>query len=139
MRASKEMAEMHAFQLYLEAQMWTAIVQNDWSTVKVLLGGGRVSSEIRDETDNTPLLWASTYGHVPIVQLLLSKGANLGAVNKFGHTALMEASGKGKDKVIPFLLLQQQQQQQNGGGVNARKLKTGSTACLLYTSDAADE
>ena len=96
---STEMAEMHAFQLYLEAQMWTAIVQNDWSTVKVLLGGGRVSSEIRDETDNTPLLWASTYGHVHIVQLLLSKGADLGAVNEFGNTALMEASAHGNDKV----------------------------------------
>ena len=40
----------------------------------------------------------------------------------------MEASLKGKDKVISLLLLQQQQQQQNGGGVNQKKLKTGFTA-----------
>ena len=87
-----------------EAQMFTAIWQNDLSTVTTLLESGRVSTEIRDPTDNTPLLWASTYGHVPIVQLLLSKGADLGAVNEFGNKALIEASAHGNDKVIPCLL-----------------------------------
>ena len=76
--------------------MFTAIRKNDLSIVTTLLESGRVSTEIRHPIhESTPLIDASVYGHVPIVQLLLSKGADPGAVNKFGNTALMEASLKG--------------------------------------------
>lgn len=48
-----------------------------------------------DDTDTTPLILASSAGHLDIVQLLIEKGANVNHQSNQGHSALQYAASKG--------------------------------------------
>lgn len=58
----------------------------------------------RDNQDNTPLIWASTKGHLEIVELLLSKGADINAQDKDGYTSLLCATMKGNEEIARLLV-----------------------------------
>jgi hypothetical protein len=53
---------------------------------------------------NTSLHWASLNGHLPVVQLLLSNGADVTILNKSGYDAIFEAEMNDKGPVVDFLL-----------------------------------
>lgn len=65
-----------------------------------------------DATDtvngSTPLIYASAFGHLPAVKLLVEKGSSLDTRNKKGQTALQSASDAGFDEVVTFLKSQVQ-------------------------------
>ena len=58
----------------------------------------------RDVYRETPLHYASSHGHVDIVNLLLKKGADINARAKNGSTAVIYAATNGKENVVKELL-----------------------------------
>ncbi len=57
-----------------------------------------------DENGFSPLLWASSYGQLPTVKLLISKGADPSIRGKHGETALLLASANGHVHVLKELI-----------------------------------
>jgi hypothetical protein len=53
---------------------------------------------------NTSLHWASLNGHLPVVKLFLSNGADVTILNKSGYDAIFEAEMNDKGDVVEFLL-----------------------------------
>ncbi|MGK5090375.1 ankyrin repeat domain-containing protein [Deltaproteobacteria bacterium TL4] len=51
----------------------------------------------------TPLLWAAYEGHIEIVQALMNYGADLGALDYRGRTAMELAAEKGHTSVVQLL------------------------------------
>ncbi|MHB0937422.1 MAG: ankyrin repeat domain-containing protein [Armatimonadota bacterium] len=64
--------------------------------------GGDVTQA--DGMGNTPLHHAAAHGHAEVMELLLSRGANLNAKNHNGHTPLHEAVGRQSPEAVAFLL-----------------------------------
>ncbi len=56
------------------------------------------------ERDGTPLLWAAVTGQAPAVELLISRGADLNAVDRDGGTALHAAAFLGHVKAVDVLV-----------------------------------
>ena len=61
----------------------------------------------------TPLLIATSAGHQPIVEYLVSKGADINAVNTTGHSALHYAASKDRLPIADYLI-------QSGCHINLR-------------------
>lgn len=59
----------------------------------------------RDHAGRTPLHLAVLRGHVPLVRLLLQRGAPVGATDHAGRTPLHEAAWQGHSQVAELLLL----------------------------------
>ena len=51
----------------------------------------------RDEDDRSSIVWASRQGHVNIVELLLSKGADINDKDNDGLSSIIEASRCGRE------------------------------------------
>ena len=66
------------------------------------LGAGGVDQV--DENGFTPLIWASAYGQLPTVKLLIAEGANPRIKGKNGETALSFAAANGHIHVLRYLL-----------------------------------
>jgi ankyrin repeat protein len=49
-------------------------------------------------------MWASLYGHLNVVKLLIEEGADVNARDDAGLTALMIALGRGHTDVAQFLI-----------------------------------
>jgi|GEM_PF-3296396 len=70
---------------------------------ELLEQGARI--EARDGYDHqTALVFSANRGHLSIVKMLISKGADINATDDKGWTALSEASYRGKTAVVAFLL-----------------------------------
>lgn len=54
---------------------------------------------IRDNYNNTPLIWAAYNGNQEIVNLLLKKGADVNASNSFNNTGLINAAENGNFQI----------------------------------------
>lgn len=66
-----------------------------------------ISDSSLDEPDKdglTPLMWASYYGQVPIVNELLTRGVNINAETSRGENALLLASCNGHSDIVRILL-----------------------------------
>lgn len=66
---------------------------------------GRLSINIRDDRNLTPLHFACHNGHVNMVKLLLEKGANVDAQTVNGSSPLHFAALDGHDEVAGRLIL----------------------------------
>ena len=87
-----------------DAVLMTAAIKGDVRKAEdVISEGANVNG--RDVTTNaTPLTLASQNGHLNVVQLLLSKGANENAYDRMGRTPLFNASMNGDAKMVEMLL-----------------------------------
>ncbi|QLG88568.1 ankyrin repeat domain-containing protein [Chitinibacter bivalviorum] len=57
-----------------------------------------------DEYGKTPLIWAATFSHLPLVGLLLSRNASPEACDLGGYTALHWAAANGHEEALELLL-----------------------------------
>jgi ankyrin repeat protein len=85
-------------------EMTMALVKGDLGKVKELLDAGE-SVEAMQE-DRTPLCIAALNGHVDIIDLLISRGAQVNYKDKNGQTPLMYAASNGKLDAVKELLAQ---------------------------------
>ena len=69
--------------------------------ISLSLRGARINR--RDKDNYTPLLLAATYGHVETVELLLQKGADYTAVDKYDKTAIYLAAEENKFAVLEVI------------------------------------
>ena len=54
--------------------------------------------------NNTPLIWASRYGHIKMVERLLEAKAQIEVQEVLGNSPLILAAGYGRDEVVKMLL-----------------------------------
>ena len=59
---------------------------------------------MKDDSDWTPLIIASSAGHLDIVRMLVERGASVNEVTAEGRSALLYAASKGRDSIVQFLL-----------------------------------
>ena len=76
----------------------------------LLSSGANVNSEATDDGE-TPLMVAARFGHLKIVEFLISNGALTNVVNDRGETALAFASREGRIDIAELLIL-------NGANIN---------------------
>ena len=73
--------------------------------MKLLIdSGATVNASGHNVWGCTPLHEASFYGHTPIVEILLTRGADVNAKNMYGSTPLHEAASKGYPSIVQLLL-----------------------------------
>ena len=60
--------------------------------------------DVKDSSGLTALMWASSYGQVPTVQLLLKRGAQVDFEGQEGETPLLLAAAGGHHEVVRLLL-----------------------------------
>jgi len=65
-----------------------AVQKGDMALVKAVLEEYPGQIEILNTSQSTPLIVAASLGYTQVVSILLDKGANIQAVNKWGRTAL---------------------------------------------------
>jgi len=89
-----------------EKRLFEAACKNDQAEAEAALKGGFLSKaadiNCRDEEGNTPLLCVTD--NVAMMDWLAGRGADLVAVNKHGHTALLKASCSGQTASVLWLL-----------------------------------
>ena len=82
----------------------------------------------------TPLIYAAFNGHLPVVQFLMSKGADINAVSENGMTAAMAAARGGFMDILALLV-------QAGADLNKQTASGESAldwAIKTRNTDAAD-
>lgn len=75
-----------------------------WLILKLCDSGNSRDIQARDSQGNVPLIWAARNGYGFAVQLLLDKGAEIGAENHEGVTALYWAANNGHAATVELLL-----------------------------------
>lgn len=90
-----------------------------------------VDVNAQDDQGRTPLSWVAEGGHIALLQLLISRGADTNLADKSGRTPLSRAAEKGHDLKVQILLM-------HGANVN-HNLGPGGFAAQLPVSYAAME
>jgi serine/threonine-protein phosphatase 6 regulatory ankyrin repeat subunit B len=86
------------------ARLIGAASDGDKKTVQRLIKEEKIDVNVRDWDEMTPLISASSAGHLEVVKLLIKEGADVNAKDKDGITALMEAGITGRIKIVEYLL-----------------------------------
>lgn len=82
--------------------LW-ALESQSPATVEALLSTQRVQIDRQDGYGRTALTWATMYGYLDVVQLLVSWGASLHLKNGRGQTAAEVAESEGRTEIADFL------------------------------------
>ena len=85
--------------------IFKAINENDLEKVKLIVQPGFDINQTEKEYGRTPLMEASNYGYLEIVQFLVDiRKADLNKAEDYGRTALMLASMRGHLEIVQFLV-----------------------------------
>ena len=75
--------------------------------VHYLIEKHNVDINIEGYEEKTPLHYACEYGHLQIVEYLISKGANVNAKDKYGNHVIHYASKLGHLPIVQYLIEKQ--------------------------------
>ena len=78
-----------------------AILENAFKTAKYLINHKKIKIDLRNKSDETPLMLACLRGNLDLVKLLVYRGAD---VNKPGWTPLHYAASAGHVGIMKFLI-----------------------------------
>jgi ankyrin repeat protein len=92
-------------------EIFDAVKNNDYEKVKLLIEEDVLLVNIKDKAGNTPLHIAATIGSVELIELILSKGADINAQNTQLNTPLHEAIQNRKENISLLLI-------ENGADLN---------------------
>lgn len=93
-------------QLGVQRQQLPATESSDeWKDFNPTVAANEHPINRQNSQGNTPLQWAAYNGHVEVVKVLVSAGANMWIKNAAGHLAMFEAERADKTEVVGFLLL----------------------------------
>ena len=87
--------EMNKLSADLVSLLGTAARNGHHALAKILIGAGADVNKISLDRNNSPLMDASSHGHVEMVRFFIENGAELEIVSKSGQTALILATGNG--------------------------------------------
>ena len=118
--------------------IWEAARTGNIEAVKQHLAAG-VDVNAKDKYGESPLLFAATFGHKEIAELLIANGADVNTkIDKIGMTPLHIATGQGYKEIVELLIAK-------GADVNAKVVSgpiQGSTpldvAIYLKQTETAD-
>ncbi|XP_067661803.1 ankyrin repeat domain-containing protein 50-like [Haliotis asinina] len=108
----------------LSCELNSACKAGDLLKVKDILSQGHEDINCQEWIGRTPVIWAAGEGHKKVVELLVSKGANLSITDRFGLTILHSACLGGHVEVVNHVLLQ------NVLDINGR-VRCGRTAVMM--------
>lgn len=107
--------------------------------VKALIEAGADVNAVRQNDRTTPLLWAAMKGNTAVMEVLLQHGADIGAKDFHGYTALHRAAQGNHAEAVKFLLA-------HGADASARtypldypKGDEGSLPLIMSTNEAIRE
>ena len=75
----------------------------DLDIVRAMVKRTQVVLEARDDDGSTPLLYAASNGHLPVVQYLYKQGADKEARDADDRTPLLYATDKGHLPMVQYL------------------------------------
>jgi ankyrin repeat protein len=107
-------------------RLFRGIIANDYDEVKrSIVLGASVNIQIGKE-GHTPFIWASFYGYLNIMQLLLKHGADIEGISGDGQkTALLLASYNNKVEAVEYLL-------KRGANIEARNDRGDSGNIIIF-------
>ncbi len=89
---------------------YTALVvtiQRGLQTTSVaLINKAKLSVDVVGREGYTPLMWASRFGNIDMVKLLVAQGASVSKTNRAGEKAINIANKYGFRNIVVFLLSQ---------------------------------
>lgn len=85
-------------------EIFDAVKANDLAKVKVLIEKDALLVNLRNKEGNTLLHQASIIGSIPIIEYLLSRGADINSENTRLNTPLVEAIMSGRNETIKLLI-----------------------------------
>jgi len=89
-----------------------AVKNGDWAAARLLIEKG-ANVDTKDEWQQTPMHFASRWGHLDTARVLVEKGADVNARDDVQATPLCLAAGKGHVDTARFLI-------ENGANVHAK-------------------
>jgi len=107
----------------LDKELFQSVFQGKLNEVEVLVGKG-ADVNATDQKGHTPLIFAATNGHTPVVKFLVGAGSQLDSTDGSGQTALMYACKRSFNETAAFLI-------DSGADVNVQSKKTRVTALML--------
>ena len=85
-------------------EIFKAVKSNDLAKVKALIEKDVSLTNVKDDVNNTPLHYAAENGYLTLVELLVSKGADIKSANNQLNSPLNTAILNGKDDVSEYLI-----------------------------------
>ncbi|UCG28774.1 MAG: ankyrin repeat domain-containing protein, partial [Bacteroidales bacterium] len=85
-------------------EIFKAVKSNDSAKVKALIEKDVSLTNAKDDVNNTPLHYAAENGYLTLVELLVSKGADIKTTNNQLNSPLNMAILNGKDDVSEYLI-----------------------------------
>ena len=90
----------------LQERFFQAVDEGEVDEVENMITEEKVDPNMKEKERGTyAIIEASAHGHLPVVQLLLEKGANINSQGLENVTALMKAVQNGHSDVVRFLVV----------------------------------
>jgi len=81
-----------------------AVKNGDLNGVKEFVEKNSVDVNMKDANQRTPAHWAADFNQREVLQYLVSKGAKVDSLDKYGITPLLAAVYEGHKEVVELLL-----------------------------------